>query len=155
MTDSAVMDLTAADQSATVSKALKELANDRKAWRKMARECASGSPQPPTAILERMAPAFELSAGEAVTAFMEDVKAVKTVEESKVSLKKYEKQKTELTKNNADERTLRDQLKELQQQEIEVRKLIHQHQQLEIKISKMKTRSRTIGVTCERAFGDD
>ena len=75
--------------------------------------------------------------------------------ESKVWLRKYEKQKVELTKNNADERTLREQLKELQAQDLELRKLIHQHQQLEIKISKMKTRSRTIGVTCERAFGDD
>ena len=155
MTDAAVVDLTATDHSATVAKALKELASDRKAWRKMARECASGSPQPPSAILERMAPAFDLSASEAVAAFSEDVKAVKTVEESKVWLRKYEKQKVELTKNNADERTLREQLKELQAQDLELRKLIHQHQQLEIKISKMKTRSRTIGVTCERAFGDD
>ncbi len=155
MTDSAVIDMTATDHSATVTKALKELASDRRAWRKMARECASGSPPPPTAILERMAPAFEIPASEAVKAFAEDVKAIKTVEQSKASLKKYEKQKIELSKNNADEATLRAQLKELQQQEVEIRKLIHHHQQLEIKISKMKTRSRTIGVTCERAFGDD
>ncbi len=153
MTD-AVMDLTATDQSATVAKALKELASDRQAWRKMARECASGSPQPPTAILERMCPAFDLPASEAVTAFLEDVKALKVLEESKAKLKKYEKQQSELTKTHADEATLRGQLKELQEQEIGIRKLIHQHQQLVINISKMKTRSRTIGVTCERAFGD-
>lgn len=154
MTD-AVMDLTATDQSATVAEALKELASDRQSWRKMARECASGSPQPPKAILERMAPAFELSASEAVQAFSEDVKAVKVVEESKVKLRKYQKQKSDLTKNNADEPTLRDQLKEMLEEELVLRKLIHQHQQLDIKVSQMKSRSRTIGVTCERAFGDD
>ena len=144
-----------AEHTATVQKALKDLATDRKAWRKMARECAAGSPQPPKSILERLAPSFEILPGEAVTAFAEDVKAIRTVNDARVWLKTYEKQKLELTEKHADERTLRDQLKELLAQEIEVRKLIHLHTQLEIKVSKMKTRSRTIGVTCERAFGDD
>ena len=102
-----------------------------------------------------MAPAFDLAASEAVAAFSEDVKAIQVFEESKAKLKKYEKQQSELTKTHADEATLRGQLKELQEQEIGLRKLIHQHQQLVINISKMKTRGRTISVTCERAFGDD
>ena len=155
MTDSAVIDMTATDHSATVAKALKELASDRKAWRKMARECASGSPLPPANVLERMAPAFDLDASEAVKAFSEDAKAIKVVEESRIKLKKYEKQQSELTKTHADESTLREQLKELEEQEKDVRRLIWEHQQVLVNIAKMKYRTRTLSVTCERAFGDD
>jgi len=157
MTDATVVDLTATDseQSSVVTKALKELASDRKAWRKMAQEVVDGKPKPPSIVLERLANAFELTADQAAAAFDEDCKAIKTMRTARAQLKNYDKKRSQFLKEHADERVLQDQLQSLIDEEKNLRKLIRDIQHIDFVRGTQQAKIRQTGSLFERAFGDD
>ena len=158
MTDSAVVDATATEptQSSTVAKALKELANDRKAWRKMAQEVAEGKQQkPPSIVLERLANAFEIAPDQAAAAFDEDCKAIKAMASAKSQLKTYDKKKADFLKQHAAEQVLQEQLASLIEEEKNLRNLIRKIQHVDFVRGTQQAKIRQTGSLFERAFGDD
>ena len=132
--------------------ALADVERDKKMWRSLVLECADGKTTPPDFLLKRLAPAVGLSELMAETKFQEDVLAVVNLRKAEATRTAYETKKAAFIKEHATEAELQQQLKEMLQQEKELRSLINEIQNYDRVIGKHIGTTRRIGVSFTRVF---
>ena len=108
-----------------------EITRDQERWRQAAADAASTGVMPPNAVIHRLGVAFNLDAYESQTSFADDVRAIKSHRSAIAQAEGNLKHRQKFFKDHGDVKTLKAQLKELQESAKELAALLNQYHRWE------------------------